>query len=193
MFPYMHRPDGRIAVSVDSCAWNFLMDHHIDLRVVLPITKFALYIPQEVEIELKAMSAKPEKLALAAYIRKAMERSSIDTSSTFGFYQAGLRNQRVSGFGQGTWASSEEQEIRAALAVAHPHKGVRKPTTDLWPDEADRALAVSAFSSVVLTAENPTNNHPIQWAAANGGKVVSLYEQNGTANLRELVERCYHR
>ncbi len=44
-----------ISVFIDSSAWNFLFEQGIDLVRELPTSEFALYITQEVDIELRAI------------------------------------------------------------------------------------------------------------------------------------------
>lgn len=86
------------------------------------------------------------KLELA----KTIKDCDIETCSFFGFYDEGHPpdEQRVGGWGEGYWASKEElafiEEQKTCLGSD------KKPTTRLYKNEADIALAARSFHSVVL-------------------------------------------
>lgn len=42
---YRKRPDGKIAVSIDSNAWNKLLDAKVALATELPSDRFKLFLP----------------------------------------------------------------------------------------------------------------------------------------------------
>lgn len=54
-WPYTRRPDGRIAVTLDNNAWDFLLEKMINLANKLPTDQFALFVPRQVEIESSAI------------------------------------------------------------------------------------------------------------------------------------------
>lgn len=160
-----------INVFIDSNVWNFLFDQQIDLAVALPSNKFRLYIPREVELEVGAI-VRPEKAELKAFIEATIAKCSIQTDRLFGFYNDSLApgEQRVGGFDEGRWASPEELAFIARYTAALKTK--KRPTTPLYPKEADILLAARASHSVVLSFDDKSG--PIRDAYQQGGMVVFL-------------------
>ena len=161
-----------INVYIDSNVWNFLFERPIDLAVALPSDKFCLYIPREAEPEVRAI--RPEKAELKAFIEATLAKCGVRTDSLFGFHDDSLPpdEQRVGGFDDGRWNSSEEMDFIARQRA--PNTAKKRPTTPLYPNEADISLAARAFArhSVVLSLDDKRG--PIRDASQQGGKVVFL-------------------
>ncbi|CAH0355182.1 hypothetical protein [Sphingobium sp. CECT 9361] len=83
--PYTARADGRVAVTIDSNVWDQFFALGFDLAAELPVTRFALFVPREIEIEIAAIPDRPDKVALKAYIREQMRDASVKVSAVFGF------------------------------------------------------------------------------------------------------------
>ena len=68
----------------------------------------------------------------------------------------------------------------------------REKGSELTDNEADAAVAVQSFSSVVLTCEKPNTNGPLRVAAELGGKVLYLrnFDQSGLS-LQEYIAKCH--
>lgn len=183
-WPYTRRRDHKIAVTLDSNAWNILFDNAVDLVAEFPADQFALFVPREVEIEAEAIR-KPE---LMAFIRESINRANVVTTATLGF-DTGERPQRVAPMGFGTFQSATEAEIyrelRFYLRVKHMGSGLHK-------NEGDAAVAVASFFSVVLTAERRNKKGPLNFAFQNGGKILYLEQPTyAVGSLREKVLACY--
>jgi hypothetical protein len=161
-----------INVFIDSNIWNFVFDHQIDLAVALPSDRFCLYIPREVELEVGAI-VRPEKAELKAFIESTIAKCDIRTDRLFGLYDDSLRpdEQRVGGFGEGRWASPEESAFIAPYTAALK-TAKKRPTTPLYPKEADFLLAARASHSVVLSLDDKPG--PIRDAYRQGDMVVFL-------------------
>ncbi len=162
-----------INVYIDNNIWDFLFARRIDLAIALPSDKFCLYIPREVELEIRAIpTVRPEKAELKAFIEATIARCGIRTDTLFGFNDDKLPpdEQRVGGFDEGRWASSEEMNFIARQRALNTAK--KRPTTPLYPNEADISLAARAFHSVVLSLDDKPG--PIRDASGQGGKVVFL-------------------
>jgi hypothetical protein len=161
-----------INIYIDNNIWDFLFARQIDLADALPSNRFCLYIPREVEFEVRAIpTVLPEKAELKAFIEATIAKCDIRTDTLFGFNDDSLPpdEQRVGGFDRGRWASSEEMAFRAQQALNTARK---KRPSKLHPDEADISLAACAFHSVVLSLDDKPG--PIRDASAQGGKVVFL-------------------
>ena len=159
-----------INIFIDSNIWNFLFDQQIDLSVALPSDKFRLYIPREVELEAGAI-VRPEKAELKAFIAATIAKCDIQTDRLFGFHDDSLPpdEQRVGGLDEGRWVSPEEAAFieRYKLKIAK-----KRPTTPLYPKEADILLAARASHSVVLSLDDKRG--PIRDAYQQGDMVVFL-------------------
>lgn len=182
---YDRRTDGRIAVTLDSNVWNLLFEASVDLAAEFPIAQFALFVPREGEIEATAIT-KPE---LLEFIEDATRRAEVVTAAIVGF-DTGERPQRMAPMGFGTFQSAKEAEIRAAM---HKYLGNKQKGSGLYRNEGDMAVAVAAFSSIVVTAERPTKRGPLKFAFQRGGRIV--YLQRGACaagRLRERILACHH-
>jgi hypothetical protein len=161
-----------INVYIDSNIWNFLFERQIDLAVALPSDRFCLYIPREVELENRAI-VRPEKAGLKAFIEATIAKCDIQTDRLFGFNEDSLppHEQRVGGLDVGRWISPEESAFiapyKAALRTAK-----KRPTTPLYPKEADILLAARASHSVVMSLDDKAG--PIRDAHRQGCMVVFL-------------------
>ena len=168
----------KISIVIDGSAWNYLFKNSIDLLIALPPEKFDVFIPREVEIELRAT---PEiskgghsNAAFKQYVSDTIESRQVSTSAIFGFAEASDPSgvHRYAGFGQGTFASDAERAYYDH-AVTRQHV-LGRPTrpSGLTQREADAALAASSFHSVVLTCDKKKG--PIKDAPKQGGKVIYL-------------------
>lgn len=186
---YKHRPDGRIAVTIDSNVWNQLFEFDLDLASELPAERFALFVPREIDIELSAIPDRPEKLALKEYIRRQMRSANVKVSANFGFAIAG-GPQRHGGFGFGTFQSEDHRAFYSAIRdnylIGRPRRGSR-----LGHNEGDAAIGACSLSSVVLTRD-VRKAGPIRAAIEHGGKIVdmNIFVSSGPS-LAALVEACH--
>ena len=190
----------RLSVSIDCCSWNYLFEHQIDLSTSLPKERFALTMTREVEIEIAVIPDTgkdgSDKRPLKAYIAKSIASNQIQTTSVFGF--ASLEPdgslspvQIYGGFDQGTWQSDADRnwyaskEIQGQLAV----KNIRP--SGLTGNQADAAVAVRSFDSIVLTNECKTKNGPIKLAAEQKGKVVYLSDlELSCTSLADFISKA---
>ena len=191
-WPYKRRSDGKIAVVVDSNAWDYLLEKHVDLRVELPLEQFAVFIPREVEIELAALKGIDQrKRDLIQYIAEANAASGVQVSSNFGFNTGTGAPQTFGGFG-GTFQSDVEREFYAevrALFLNKPSKG-----SGLADNQADAALGALSFFAVVITMERPKKPGPIRFASERDGRILFLRSFGGTTDpLRDLVVRIHEK
>lgn len=105
----------KIAVSIDSGAWNWLFKNGIDISIALPVDEFLLSLTQHVQNELDAIpdmdTDGADKRPLKRYIGESIRESQIATSATFGFAEANPPDGPVTvvGFGQGTFQSDVER------------------------------------------------------------------------------------
>ena len=180
----------KTAVFIDSCAWNYLFKHQVDLVEVFPRDVYSLAITREVEIELAAIPDKgkdgTDKVSLKAYIAASIEKYGVRTTSVFGFAthepDGSLSKVQVfGGFGQGTWQSDADRSWYGADDAKGLLHGKGRRKSGLSDNQADASLAVRSFESVVLTDEVKTKNGPLRLAAEQGGQVVYLadVEQSG--------------
>lgn len=168
---YQKRPDGKIAVTIDSNVWNLFFDKYMRLADELPPSKFMLFIPREVEIETYAMSNRTDKDGLLKYIQGQIVESSIRTTAVFSFASTGTGPQRGGNFGSGTFQSESNRAFYAAVHNKALLSG-KIMGSQLYKNEADAALGACAFSSVVLTCD--TKAGPLSLARELGGKVLYL-------------------
>ncbi|WP_242141024.1 hypothetical protein [Sphingomonas sp. TREG-RG-20F-R18-01] len=187
--PYRHRTDGRIAVTIDGNVWNLLQCLDLHLATELPATKFALFIPREVQIELGAIADTSEKASLNAYIERQMSESAIDVTAVFGFARQDAGLERHGGFGFGTFQSEDAIALYAALHGPYLLNRSAKGS-GLTGNEADAALAVSSLSSVVLTLD--VKPGPLRVVSDHGGKVLDMtpFGHSGL-DLADLIARFY--
>lgn len=139
-----------LSVYLDNNVWDFLYDHRIDLADALPRDRFRLAITREAEFEIPLIPA--SKAGLKNFIADTIARCTIRTDSLFGFYDETLpdNEQRYGGFDFGRWASQEELDLLAQQRL--PLNPIKRKT-GLYKDEADRALALRAIHSVVLSLD----------------------------------------
>lgn len=170
-------------IFLDNNVWDFLFERKLDLATELPRPDYRLYLTREGEFEIAPI----EKPGLKDFIERAVRDCGIETHSYFGFYEESHppNEQRVGGFNQGYWASKEE------IAFIHQQKArlgsEKKPTTRLYKNEADIALAARSFDSIVLSLDNKPG--PISDAYKQEGHVVFLtdFDKSGMS-LSEFIE-----
>ncbi len=187
--PYTARPDGRVAVTIDSNVWDQFFALGFDLAAELPVTRFALFVPREIEIEIAAIPDRPDKVALKAYIREQMRDASVKVSAVFGFTtQTGP--QRRGGFGFGTFQS---EDARAFYAAIREPFLIGKPTrnSQLSHNEGDAALGAASLASVVLTRDLKKAG-PLRVARDHGGKLIDMttFDRAGPS-LASLIDTCH--
>jgi hypothetical protein len=170
---YTKRHDGKIAITLDNNVWDFLFLKELDLASELPLDQFAIFITREVEIEGLAIPTNASKTPIKDYISRTIVSCDIRTTSAFGFATDGPGEQRVSGFGQGTFQSQTEREFYAAISEQYLIGKCRKKS-QLTGNEGDAAVAAKSFSSIVLTCELPDTKGPLHFAAEHGGKILYL-------------------
>jgi hypothetical protein len=188
---YTKRADGKIAITLDNNAWDFLFQKELDLASELPIDRFAIFITREVEIETSAIPPHSSKTALKDYIARTIVNCDVRTTSVFGFAKAGPKPQRVGGFGQGTWQSRTEAEFYAAIRDQYLI-GRREKKSQLTDNEGDAAVAAKSFSSIVLTCELPRKTGPLRFAAEHGGKILYLADLDPSKlTLKAYIEAFY--
>ncbi len=175
-----------IAVYIDSCAWNYLFDHSIDLEVELPRDRFSVYVTREVEIELEAIpdvgSDGTDKGSLKRYINQNIDQKPVKTSSFFGFQTLepdGTPSplQVNGGFDVGTWPSEEEQDFYSKPEITQQLQSMKRTKSGLGKNQADASLGAKSLSAIVLTNERMDKAGPLKVAADLGGKVVYLSAQ----------------
>jgi hypothetical protein len=190
-WPYTKRPDGRIAITLDSNVWNFLFQKGINLPLELPAEQFAMFIPREVEIETLAIPANASKAALKDYIDRTIGSCGIRTTSTFGFAREGPGPERFGGFDQGTFRSQTEIEFYAAIGERYLRNKSEKKS-QLTDNEGDDAVASKSFSSIVLTCERRSKSGPLRFATEHGGKIIYLEDlDQGILTLKAYIEAFY--
>jgi hypothetical protein len=108
-----------------------------------------------------------------AFIEATIAKCGLQTDRLFGFYDDGLPHdeQRVGGFDERRWASSEELAFIAPYAAALK-TAKKRPTTPLYAKEADILLAARVSHSAVLSLDDKRG--PIRDAFQQGGMMVFL-------------------
>ncbi len=157
----------KIEVVIDGCVWNRLFDDGIDLFAELPPTEFRCVTTPEMELELRSLeTGNPD---LWEFIQESRGNfQPLKEDRLFGFEQEGVPKdeRRYGGLGPrgGRWAEPKELEI----ARCHPFSTSKKrPTTPLYKNEADAALAMRSRSFVILTADE--NKGPLKNGKADNG------------------------
>lgn len=194
-----------IPVIIDSCAWNYLFEHGIDLASELPREKFVLFMPREVEIEIGCIpddgkdgegKNSVDKRLLKAYIRNSIEANRVHTTSVFGF--ASLepdgslsKIQTYGGFNQGTFQSDDDRTWYASKSLRQHFPCNRIQNSGLGKNQTDASLAVRSFDSIVLTNERKGKSGPLSIAVEQGGHVVYLRDEVETSgfSLRDYLCR----
>jgi hypothetical protein len=187
----------KIAVFIDSCAWNYLFDRRIDLAETFPGDEYTLALTREVEIEIAAIPDKgkdgADKIELKTYIRESIEKHSVRTTTVFGFatYEPDGSLSKVQvygGFGQGTWQSDADRSWYGSGEVRDLLHGKGKRKSGLSDNQADASLAVRSFESIVLTDEVKSKNGPLRLAAEQGGHIVYLADvEKSGLSLKDFV------
>lgn len=101
-------------IFIDSCAWNYLFVHHIDLAVELPREEFALAVTSEVKIEIESIPDGKDKCPLKIYIANSFAANKVQITYVFGFAThepdgSLSKIQTNGGFGQGTFQSKKDR------------------------------------------------------------------------------------
>jgi hypothetical protein len=186
---YQRRPDGFVAVTIDSNVWNLFFDLRLDLTTELPPDCFKLFIPREVEIELAAIPDRADKMALKDYIRVQVDAGNVQTQYVFGFAHDGHGPQRYGGFDIGTWQSETEREFYDLIRDQYL-LGKKATNSELFQNEGDAALGANSFSSIVLTCDFKPG--PLRVALENGGKVLDMRSFQVGMVLADYVMACHH-
>jgi len=185
----------KIAVSIDSSAWNWLFRNAIDTSIVLPSDEFSLFITRHIEVEISAIpdvgADGSDNRPLKRYIRESISRNQITTTATFGFAEANPPEgpATYAGFGQGTFQSDVERawyardDVQKQIIGKHPRKPGMLPR-----NAADASMAVASFHGVALTYDK--NKGPIKTASKIGGNIVFLAGPLDGMLLRELLRKA---
>jgi hypothetical protein len=180
-------------VCVDSCAWNYLFEHQINLAETFPRNDYTLSVTKEVEIEILAIPDKADKQALKAYIAESIATYTVRTTSIFGFaiYEAdgNLSKAQVYGnFSSGTFQSANDRLWYNSNEVKNFLVGKTKKKSGLANNQADASIAVRSFKSVVLTNEGRNKKGPLYLAPKQGGRIVYLAEiEKSGLSLKDYV------
>jgi len=173
----------KLPVTIDCCAWNYLFEQQLDLAIELPKGHFTLMMPREVEIEIDAIpdigKDGNDKRALKTYIANSIASNQIQTTSVFGFASVESDGslsptQVYGGFDQGTFQSDKDRHFYATNEIKKQLSGKKPRPTRLAANQADAAIAVRSFDSIVLTNECKTKDGPLNFAAKKNGKVLYL-------------------
>ncbi len=185
----------KIAVSIDSSAWNWLFRNSIDISVALSTEEFSLFVTQEVEYEICAIPDEgtdgSDKRPLKRYIRESISRNQVETTATFGFAEANPPDgpATFAGFWQGTFQSDVERTWYNCDDVQKQVIGKRPRKSGLLPkNAADASIGAASFHGVVLTCDK--NKGPIITASKTGGNVVFLNDPLDAVSLRELLRKA---
>lgn len=171
----------KVAVYIDSCAWNYLHRKQIDLAKELPTRKYSVFMTKEVAIEIAAIpdhSTNADNRPLKEYIRNSMARHSIAISANFGFRSCkpdGTRSETQinGGFGHPFQSAADRHYYDRPEVKEMLNKPLRKKT-GLRKNQADASLAVRAARAIILTDESPSNQGPLRLAAEAGESIVYL-------------------
>ncbi|WP_184620715.1 hypothetical protein [Xanthomonas sp. 3058] len=151
----------KIFIYIDSCAWNYIVEHGIDLEEELPAQRYQLCVTPEIDNELAAIPN--QKSELKNSIQKIRERNSVNITRSFGFVAPYV------GFGQGSFQSPSEKEWHKNYYRADPPRSLKGSGLPSGVTDAD--LARRSSDTVVLTAESARKSGPLK-SAANEGKLV---------------------
>ncbi|NLI27003.1 MAG: hypothetical protein GX413_06400 [Acetobacter sp.] len=171
MLPYHHRPDGLISVTIDSNVWNLFFEINLDIATELPLDRFKLFIPREVEIEIDAIPNRADKLALKDYIHTQIATGQVQVTRVSGFPHEGDGPQRCGSFGFATFQSDTERKFYDLIRDRYL-LGKTATKSQLTRNEGDAALGANSFSSVVLTLDLKPG--PLTVAQENGGKILDM-------------------
>ncbi|WET07935.1 hypothetical protein P3S72_15520 [Pseudomonas sp. D3] len=195
-----------IPVTIDSCTWNYFFDNQYDLCVELPPEEFSLFITREVELELLQIPDEShgiDKRPLKEYVRNSIDCRKVTTTYVFGFSDLDNPEEpsRYGGFGQGTFASDDEQDWRqrekTQQFVQAGYAAKQRKKTVLRKDEADVSLAVASLNSILITVDEKKDaslakKGPIHDAAINGGFVVYVQDvQASGLRLADFIQKHF--
>ncbi|MCW1981482.1 hypothetical protein FHY25_001398 [Xanthomonas arboricola] len=168
----------KLHVYIDSCAWNYIVQHGIDLEKELPPQRYEIRVTNEIDIELAAIpdigADGSDKSNLKQSIQKLREQNTVKITRSFGFAAP------YGGFGQGTFQSAQEREWHAKHYLADPPR--KRKTSGLPAGTTDADLARRASDAVVLTAESAQKSGPLKSSANEGNHVIFLgqdFESSG--------------
>ena len=171
----------KISVLIDNNAWNFFFARNFNFHQELPPEEFSIFINREVEIEIAAIPDEGkdgvDKRALKKYIHESVLGNRIATAAIFGFAEANPPEGPGTyvGFGQGTFQSNKEKDWYGEEKIKSYIIGKPKRNSGLTHNQADAAVAIASFGSVVLTCDKKTG--PIGYAKESGGAVVFLSDE----------------
>lgn len=176
----------KISIFIDSCAWNYLYEHEIDLAREVPSEIYAIYLTQEVEREIADIPCVGKNgegnRHLKQYIDEAVSANKILTTRVFGFRiddedGSPSKYQPYSGFDQGTFQSTKDRKWYASEPVKEQLIGKAVKASGLSNNQADASLAVRSFDSIILTDERKDKSGPLRLASEEGGLIVFLHEE----------------
>ncbi|WP_139074394.1 hypothetical protein [Xanthomonas bromi] len=170
----------KIFIYIDSCTWNYIVKHEIDLEKELPAHRYKICTTPEIDTELAAIPDRKSELKNS--IQEIRERNSVSTTRSLGF------GAPYVGFGQGSFQSPAEKEWHEDYY--RPKAPCKRKGSGLPMGATDSDLAERSSNAVVLTAESPQKSGPLK-SAANEGKLVIFVGSDfkpGDASLRKYVE-----
>lgn len=181
-----------IPVYIDSCAWNYLFFHGVDLAKELPRPEYSLCITREVEIELDAIPRIDKhgnsNRGLIGYIARSITQANVQTIAWFGFatYEPDgtlSKTQVFAGFDQGYWQTDIERAFYQQPDVQRQLANKESKGSGLSGNQADASMAARAGRTIILTNESPRKNGPLKLAAKLGGRIVYLEAELGASGL----------
>lgn len=113
---YCKRPDGKIAVSIDSNAWNKLFDAKVALATELPSDRFKLFLPREIEIETHCIPNAADKIQLRDYIAQQVHEAENRNNLYFGLCEYRWRSGEV----WRLWVGNIPVRRRKVVLRCHP-------------------------------------------------------------------------
>jgi hypothetical protein len=164
--------------------WDFLFDRGLDLSTELPPDEFCVCITREAEFEIPPIP--DSKKQLKNFIYETIKKCTIETKSYFGFhnYDHPQSEQRVGGFGVGSWISQEELSFIKQQKTKIGTK--KKESTKLYNNEADVSIAARSLHSIVLTLD--AKKGPINEAYKNGGEIIYLKDfDESNMSLKQYI------
>jgi hypothetical protein len=180
------------SIYIDSCAWNYLFDHHINLGIELPPDRYTIFMTREVEIEVASIPDDSkdgkDKRPLKRFIEESVTANRVRTTSVFGFASVEpdgslSKVQVCGGFDQGTFQSEEDRTWYASEAAKLRLSSTNIKNSGLSRDQGDASLAVRSFDSIVLTDERKGKAGPLNMVLDQGGRVVFLSDEVGPSGL----------
>ncbi|WP_144296036.1 hypothetical protein [Ancylobacter novellus] len=146
----------QIDVFIDSCAWNVLYDHGVDVASEMQAHNIRLAVSPELLIEVNAIPDTKSKLR--GFILNNIDGCHEDLIFGFDVPSVTFGQRRWGGFDNGRWATRDERIIhqteQAMGRSRRPH-GLRK-------HETDAGLAGRAYHSVVLSTAHQAASVPMK-------------------------------